>query len=103
MPLARRVPKRGFHSPFRISFQVVNVDMLERLASAGRFPGGVVNPEVLAKTGAVSKADAPVKILGTGAMNTKLDVAAHAFSKTAVQKIEAAGGTVHTLTRTAND
>jgi large subunit ribosomal protein L15 len=103
MPLARRVPKRGFHSPFRVTFQVVNVETLERLAAAGRLPNGVVNPEILARAGAVSKPDAPVKILGAGGLTSRLEVAAHAFSKAAAEKIQAAGGTVHTLSQTAHD
>jgi large subunit ribosomal protein L15 len=97
MPLSRRVPKRGFTSPFRIEFQIVNVETLEKLVAAGKVQNGIVTPELLAKAGAVKKAAAPVKVLGNGALTAKLDVSAHAFSKSAVQKIESAGGKVQTL------
>jgi large subunit ribosomal protein L15 len=97
MPLARRLPKRGFHSPFKTEFQVVNVESLERLATGGKVLNGLINPELLVKLGAVKKRSLPVKILGTGELKTKLDVSAHAFSKSAIQKIEAAGGKAQTL------
>jgi large subunit ribosomal protein L15 len=94
MPLVRRIPKFGFHSPFKKQFQIVNVATLEELAAAGKIAGGKVTPEVLYSVGAVSKKSVPVKILGDGDLKTKLEVNAHAFSKTAAQKIESAGGKV---------
>lgn len=97
MPLARRVPKRGFHSPFKTEFQVVNVESLEKLATGGKVPNGLINPELLVKLGVVKKRSLPVKVLGTGDLKAKLDISAHAFSKSAVQKIEAAGGKAQTL------
>lgn len=97
MPLIRRVPKFGFHSPFRVEFQIVNVSTLEKLVEAGAFPDGKVGPETLYSAGAVSKKRVPVKILGEGEIKTKLEVSAHAFSKSAVQKIETAGGKTVTL------
>lgn len=103
MPLARRVPKRGFHSPFRVEYQVVNLERLGKLAEGGKLQNGVVTPEVLVKLGVVARARRPVKILGNGDLSAKLDVAAHAFSASAVKKIEAAGGKVQTITRIAND
>src|SRR5262245_25800735 len=66
MPLSRRVPKRGFHSPFRKVFQTVNVEFLQKLSAGGKVVNGVVTPEVLARLGAVKKAELPVKILGEG-------------------------------------
>jgi large subunit ribosomal protein L15 len=99
MPLARRLPKRGFHSPFRVEYQVVNVESIGKLAGEGKL-SGPITPESLAKVGLVKKADVPVKVLGTGELKTKLDIAAHAFSKTAVQKIEAAGGKAQTISST---
>ena len=101
MPLARRLPKRGFHSPFRTEYQVVNVEMLNKLVTDGRVQTGVVTPEVLLKLGVVSRAGAPIKILGNGDLTAKLDVTAHAFSKSATQKIESAGGKVQTISVTA--
>jgi large subunit ribosomal protein L15 len=101
MPLIRRVPKFGFHPPFRVEFQTVNVARLEQLASTGTFADNKVTPEVLYTVGAVSKKTAPVKILGDGELKAKLSITAHAFSKSAVQKIEQAGGTATTISQSA--
>lgn len=92
MPLIRRVPKFGFHSPFKKEFQIVNIGTLQQLATKEKLPKNVVSPEVLYKEGVISKKSIPVKILGEGELVAKLDVTAHAFSKTATQKIEGAGG-----------
>jgi large subunit ribosomal protein L15 len=100
MPLVRRLPKRGFHSPFKVVFQIVNVRTLEKLAIDGKVGSALITPEVLVKLGVVKKATVPVKVLGTGELKAKLEVSAHAFSKSAVQKIEAAGGTVQTISST---
>ena len=97
MPLVRRVPKRGFTSPFRKVFQIVNVDSLEKLSAEGRVQGGVINPEILTKLGLVKKSSVPVKVLGNGDLNVKLDVTAHSFSKSAQEKIEKAGGKAQTI------
>jgi large subunit ribosomal protein L15 len=102
MPLARRVPKRGFHSPFKVVFQTVNVLTLEKLATDGKLQTGVVTPDVLAKLGVVKKAAAPVKVLGSGELKARLDVTAHAFSASAAEKIAAAGGKVQRITATPN-
>lgn len=97
MPLTRRVPKFGFRPVHRVEPQVVNVEQLEKLAVAKRIDGAAVNPESLYKAGAISKMDQPVKILGNGDLKAKLEVSAHRFSKSAVTKIEAAGGKVIVL------
>ncbi len=91
MPLQRRVPKFGFTNIFRVEYQVVNVQDLQKLADAKE---KVVNPESLRKFGLVKKKDQPVKILGTGELKAKLQVEANAFSKSAQEKIEAAGGSI---------
>ena len=101
MPLSRRVPKRGFHSPFKKEFQTVNVEFLQKLSADGKMVSGVVTPEVLARLGVVKKAELPVKILGGGELNAKLDVAAHAFSKSAIEKIQGAGGVTRVITAAA--
>ncbi len=101
MPLIRRVPKFGFHSPFRVEFQIVNVSTLERLAAAGRLSGGKVDPASLFAAGAVAKKAIPVKILGDGELRTALEVSAHAFSKSASEKIQKAGGKAITITQRA--
>ncbi len=103
MPLVRRLPKRGFHSPFKREFQVVNVDTLEQLAADGKVQGGVITPEVLTRLGVVKKASVPVKVLGNGDLKTRLTVTAHAFSKSAAQKIETAGGKVQTISSTPKE
>jgi large subunit ribosomal protein L15 len=92
MPLHRRLPKRGFSSPFPKSFAVVNVDTLNA------FPAGeTVTPEALSALGAVRAVRDGVKILGNGDLKVALTVRAHAFSKSAQQKITAAGGTIEVL------
>ena len=99
MPLTRRVPKFGFKSRNRVEAQEVNVESLERLVSGKKLTGGIVNPEVLFQVGAISKKGVPVKILGNGELKSKLEVTAHAFSKSAVAKIEAAGGRATVLSK----
>ena len=88
MPLHRRVPKRGFHNPFRIEYDVVNLDTL-----AARFDAGtVVTPELLHEHGLVGGADRRVKVLARGDVTKQLTVRAHKFSGKAAEKIAAAGG-----------
>jgi large subunit ribosomal protein L15 len=93
LPLHMRLPKlKGFQNRFRVEFQVVNLDKLSEL-----FPeGGEVTPAALVERGAV-RANAPVKVLGGGEAAVALQVSAHAFSATARDKIEAAGGTATAL------
>ena len=92
-PLHMRLPKlRGFKNPFRVEFQVVNLDRLAAL-----YPdGGEVTVDDLVAKGAVRK-DRPVKVLGTGAVDQALQVTVHAFSASAKAKIEAAGGSTTEL------
>ncbi len=97
MPLNRRIPKFGFKNPFRVEYQVVNVSTLGKLAEAGKLADGIVTPAVLYNVGAVSKKNLPVKILGDGDLSAKLQVSANAFSKSASEKIAAAGGKVETI------
>ena len=87
MPLQRRLPKRGFHNPFRVEFSVVNIAQLEELAA-----GSEVTPEILREHGWVSGKNRRVKILGEGSLSKALSVKAHGFSASAREKIEAAGG-----------
>jgi large subunit ribosomal protein L15 len=93
MPIHMRLPKlKGFKNPFKVEFQVVNLDRLGEL-----FPdGGTVSVDDLVAKGAVRKGQ-PVKVLGQGDLAVKIDVTAHAFSGSAKEKIEAAGGTTTTL------
>ena len=87
MPLARRVPKRGFNNIFAKPLESVNVSALNCFED-----GATVNAQVLLDAGILSKCKYGVKILGNGEITKKLTVCASAFSETAKQKIEAAGG-----------
>ena len=91
MPLQRRVPKFGFTNIFKVEYQVVNVQDLQKLADAKE---KVVNLETLMKYGLVRKKNLPVKILGSGELKGKLQVEVNAFSKSAQEKIESAGGSI---------
>jgi large subunit ribosomal protein L15 len=88
MPLHRRVPKRGFHNPFRVEYAVVNLDTLAEVFETG----SSVTPELLRERGLVRLAHAPVKVLGRGDISKQLTVHAHKFSGSAAKKIAAAGG-----------
>jgi len=92
MPLQRRLPKRGFKNPFRKEFEIVNVQDLQRFTEKSE-----VNPASLKKAG-LAGSSLPVKILGKGEISCALTVMAHAFSATARNKIEKAGGEVVILT-----
>jgi large subunit ribosomal protein L15 len=87
MPLHRRIPKRGFHNPFGVSYSVVNLEELNV------FPAGeTVTPDLLRAHGFIRRATDPIKVLGDGELKTKLTVHAHAFSASAKEKITKAGG-----------
>jgi large subunit ribosomal protein L15 len=91
LPLKQRIPKlKGFNNPFRVEYTVVNLDALED------FDGATVNPETLRAAGLVHK-HGLVKVLGRGELSRPLSVAAHGFSRSAVQAIEAAGGTTEVI------
>jgi large subunit ribosomal protein L15 len=87
MPLQRRLPKRGFHNPFRVELAIVNLGRLNELPT-----GSEVTPENLAEHGLVNGKNRRVKILGEGSLSKALIVKAHGFSASAKEKIEAAGG-----------
>ena len=87
MPLARRLPKRGFHNIFAKPLEAINVSALEKFED-----GAVVNAQALLEKGILSKCQYGVKILGNGNLTKKLTVQASAFSASAKEKIEAAGG-----------
>jgi len=91
MPLQRRVPKFGFKNINRVEYKAINVEVLQALAEKNSLT--VIEPESMREAGLISKNDL-VKILGNGELKAKLEVKAHAFSKSAVEAIEAAQGTV---------
>ena len=87
MPLARRIPKRGFNNIFAKPFESINVSALDKFSD-----GDVVDAKALLDAGILSSCRYGVKILGNGEISKKLTVKASAFSETAKEKIEAAGG-----------
>lgn len=89
MPIQRRLPKYGFHNPFRIEYQAVNISALQKLSDEKGLDK--IKIEDFKKYGLASKGEL-VKILGEGELTSKLEVEAHAFSKTAQSAIEAVGG-----------
>jgi large subunit ribosomal protein L15 len=93
MPLHRRVPKRGFHNPFRVEYVVVNLDTLSERFEAGT----VVTPELLHEKGVITQPRRPLKVLARGDVSKKLTVRAHKFSGKAAEKIAAAGGSTEVI------
>ncbi len=91
MPIQRRLPKYGFKNPFRVEYKAINLEVLQNLAEKHGYT--TIDIETLINAGLVSRNDL-VKILAKGALSAKLEVKAHAFSKKAVEAIEAANGTV---------
>jgi len=93
MPLHRRIPKRGFHNPFRVEYAVINLDVLAAAFKAG----AVITPDTLRERGLVHGGGLPVKVLGRGEIGVALTIQANKFSGKAAEKIQAAGGTAQTL------
>ncbi|HKE21811.1 MAG TPA: 50S ribosomal protein L15 [Bryobacteraceae bacterium] len=91
MPLHRRLPKRGFTNIFKKHFAIVNLGRLDKL------PGDAFTLDILQEMGVVKKPGAGLKILGTGQLTRGITVEAHQFSKSAVAKIEKAGGKAHVI------
>jgi len=92
MPLIRRVPKRGFFNLYTKHYEVVNLSDIVRKELDGE-----ITPEILRSAGLIRKADRKVKILGDGEIAKALTIKAHAFSRSAKEKIENAGGTVEVM------
>ena len=94
MPIQRRLPKFGFTNPTRVEYKGINVAVLQTLAEANNL--SVITVETLREAGFINK-NQLVKILGNGELTAKLEVSANAFSKSAIAKIEAVGGTATTI------
>ena len=94
MPIQRRLPKFGFNNPTRVEYKAINVAALQALHDSHNVD--VISIETLREAGFISK-NQLVKILGNGELTAKLEVSANAFSKSAIAKIEAVGGTVTTI------
>ncbi len=92
MPLQRRIPKFGFTNLFRKTYQIVNLDSLEKLKGKDK-----AEISDLLEAGLIKKADVPVKILGDGKIDFPIQISAHKASKSAVEKITKAGGAVNLL------
>ena len=94
MPIQRRLPKFGFTNPTRVEYKAINVAMLQTLAESHNL--SVITVDTLREAGFINK-NQLVKILGNGELTIKLEVSANAFSKSAIAKIEAVGGTATTI------
>ena len=92
MPLHRRLPKRGFTNLFRKHYRTVNIERFNSFEA-----GTVVTPESMQEAGLLKKGDREVKVLGNGTLDVAVTVRAHRFTKSAMQKIEAAGGKAELL------
>ena len=95
MPLQRRLPKFGFHNPFRREFSIVNLGQLEARFEAG----AVVDGDALRASGLIRTLKLPIKILADGTLSKALTVKAHKFSAAAVQRLQAAGGSAEVIAR----
>ncbi len=91
MPLHRRLPKRGFKNIFKKQYAIVNLGRLEKLE------GDTFNPDNLLQLGVIRGGGDGLKVLGTGQLTRKITVEAHLFSKSALEKIQAAGGTAQVI------
>lgn len=87
MPLYRRIPKRGFTNIWKTEYTILNLDAFNRFEE-----GAVVTPDMLREAGLVKQVKDGIKVLGDGALEKKITIQAQKFSKTALEKIEAAGG-----------
>jgi len=92
MPLIRRVPKRGFYNIFRKEYEIVNLSDITQKGLEGE-----VTPQVLKEAGLIKKSASKVKILGGGDIKKALNIKAHAWSASAAEKINKAGGTIEVM------
>ncbi|OGU68046.1 MAG: 50S ribosomal protein L15 [Ignavibacteria bacterium RBG_16_36_9] len=93
MPLQRRIPKFGFTNIFKETYQIVNLNALQRIADENKVDK-VLNIEELKNLGLISSITKPVKILGKGELKVKINLEVNAISKSAKEKIESAGGSI---------
>ena len=94
MPLQRRVPKFGFTNIFKKEYQIVNLNSLQKLSEKNKLDEIILNAEELKKLGLINNVKKPVKILGNGESKVKVQLEVSAFSNSAKDKIEAAGGSI---------
>ena len=98
MPLHRRLPKRGFNNVFRVEYSEVNLDRLQQAIDAKTLDAGsVINAESLVKSGVLRRSKAGVRLLGRGEIKAKVNVEVYGASKSAIEAVEKAGGSVKIL------
>jgi large subunit ribosomal protein L15 len=98
MPMHRRLPKRGFNNIFRVEFAEINLDRLQDAVDAKKLDtGSVVNVEALVKAGVLRRAKGGLRLLGRGELKAKLNIEVHGATKTAIEAVEKAGGSVKIL------
>jgi large subunit ribosomal protein L15 len=98
MPMHRRLPKRGFNNIFRIEFAEINLDRLQDAVDAKKIDtGSVVNVDALVKAGVLRRAKGGLRLLGRGELKSKLNIEVHGATKTAIEAVEKAGGSVKIL------
>ena len=98
MPIHRRLPKRGFNNIFRLEFAEVNLDRIQAAIDAGTLDAkATVNAESLVKSRVLRRAKAGVRLLGRGEIKAKLTIEVHGATKTAIEAVEKAGGSVKIL------
>jgi large subunit ribosomal protein L15 len=98
MPMHRRLPKRGFNNIFRVEYAEINLDRLQDAIDAKKLDtGSVVNVEALVKAGVLRRAKAGLRLLGRGELKTKLNIEVHGATKSAIEAVEKAGGSVKIL------
>ncbi len=98
MPLHRRLPKRGFNNVFRIEYSEVNLDRIQQAIDAKTLDAGsVINAESLVKAGVLRRAKGGVRLLGRGEIKAKVNVQVYGASKSAIEAVEKAGGSVKIL------
>jgi large subunit ribosomal protein L15 len=103
MPMHRRLPKRGFNNIFRLDFVEINLDRIQQAIDSKKLDAGsVINAEALVKSGALRRSKDGVRLLGRGELKAKVNIEVHGASKSAVDAVEKAGGTVKLLAPAKN-
>jgi large subunit ribosomal protein L15 len=98
MPMHRRLPKRGFNNVFRVEYAEINLDRLQEAIDARAIDAGsAINAESLVKAGVLRRAKAGVRLLGRGELKAKINIEVHGASKSAIEAVEKAGGSVKIL------
>ena len=98
MPMHRRLPKRGFNNVFRVEYAEVNLDRIQQAIDAKAIDAGsAINAESLVKVGVLRRAKVGVRLLGRGELKAKINIEVHGASKSAIEAVEKAGGSVKIL------